>query len=378
MSTLVKLPDGRRVIRSDRRRLINLAGCCADCDNSTRLGLIPFATAAAATGGPTNPVGLTLTAVSVLAQPLMKLFAPILGKKKDRDKEAFYAYRGTYSQYNGSQYEELPFELSWQGFNELAWDSWAGNLTRGVLNNKASNPYDAGNLPHWIAYRVIDGLCKGEITPNDSAATVFDRLVWPVFGPYFPPNQNSEHPYDRKIMVDWVDRVLANLEIGETNRGSRQAHIVPSSLIEKMCPKPAAQPSQPTPVPTPAPTPAPSSPTSTTPLPVPVPGTPTAPVPVTPPTSDITPMTPGASVPSNLNAQIQTLIDGLIAQGANQQQAYSAALQALASKGVTVTPQVQAAVAEQVKNSGGLPVWVWPAAGVLVLGTLFLARRKRR
>lgn len=63
---------------------------------------------------------------------------------------------------------------------------------------------------------------------------------------------------------------------------------------------------------------------------------------------------PGAALQATQSSidQLLPLIQQVMAQGANQSQAYSAAIDRLASQGVQVTPQVQQAVAGTVANAG--------------------------
>lgn len=102
--------------------------------------------------------------------------------------------------------------------------------------------------------------------------------------------------------------------------------------------------------------------TPTTPAPVPVP------VPTAPPVS--------ASDP-NLQAYIKALLD----QGATQQQAFQAALQALGNSGQQITPQTQAQVADAVQSaSSPIPasmIYVATGLGALALVAFALRGRKR-
>lgn len=117
--------------------------------------------------------------------------------------------------------------------------------------------------------------------------------------------------------------------------------------------------------PTPAPTP-------TTPVPAMTPTVTPLPAPTSPaPSSTITP-----AVADNTKA----VIDALLAQGASQQQAFAAALQSLAAQGVQPTPQLQQAVADEVKTAtpstaGFSPTFGVAAAGIGLLALTFALAR---
>ena len=159
----------------------------------------------------------------------------VLGKKKDRDKEAWNVYRTLYGQQPGRLFDELSFELAWQGLSELVWDNWLGAIHRGVVDDPQLNPGGlAKNIPHWILYRVIRAVCDGVIKPDESAPAVFDRLIWPVISRWWPP-QGGFAPEDKQVFVDWVDRVLGDVPIGETYNNQRHPHLKPSDILSQMC-----------------------------------------------------------------------------------------------------------------------------------------------
>lgn len=104
-------------------------------------------------------------------------------------------------------------------------------------------------------------------------------------------------------------------------------------------------------------------------------------LPVAPPVNAVPPNAIVTPTPTQPQIDVSALVSQLMQSGANQQQAFLAAMQNLQAQGVSATPQVQQAVADQVKSAssgfGGMPTWALiaiPAA----LGAVFLIARPRR
>lgn len=110
---------------------------------------------------------------------------------------------------------------------------------------------------------------------------------------------------------------------------------------------------------------------------------------VTPPPAPVAnvpaPSAPAAPLATPLPAtvppdQTASLIQQLMAQGASQQQAFTAALQSLAAQGVAPTPQVQQQVANDVTAAsvGGSANTIMAVVGIAALGVFALLGRKKR
>ncbi len=172
-------------------------------------------------------------------------------------------------------------------------------------------------------------------------------------------------PVQRQILIDLIDALLYQTN---PNVPLYYGQAAPDA------PPPASSPTTPAPstaLPAPSPAPIPLPPPTTTPPPAIVTG---------PPSSTVPASTTAAPIPPAVADNTRQLIDALLAQGATQAQAFSGAMQSLAASGVQATPQVQQAVAEEVKAKSALP-WPWiiggGAAGLLVL-TLALTRRHQQ
>lgn len=135
----------------------------------------------------------------------------------------------------------------------------------------------------------------------------------------------------------------------------------------------------PTPLPVPIPVPVITAP-SPTPAPTPTP-TPT-PAPTTLPATSTSPAIT-VNVPATVPAtDTSALIQQLMAQGASQQQAFTAALQSLAAQGVQATPQVQQQVAADVSaasqpSQAGVYALAVGAVALILIGIVG-SKRKRR
>lgn len=171
-------------------------------------------------------------------------------------------------------------------------------------------------------------------------------------------------PVQRQILIDMIDALLSQVNPSAPLYYGQAAPDAPAT------PPPTSTAPPPSTAPTPAPPAA------------------VLPAPSTPPPPALTTGGPSSTIPTTALPQpippvvadnTRQMIDALLAQGATQSQAFAAALQSLAASGIAPTPQIQAAVAEEVKASSPMP-WPWiigggAAAGLLAL-TLFLTRRR--
>ena len=137
-----------------------------------------------------------------------------------------------------------------------------------------------------------------------------------------------------------------------------------------LCPKTVAAPT----VVTSAPAPVARPPVQSVPVP--------APAPVVAQNTGIvppTPVTPGSVTATGNGIDVNALVSSLMAQGANQQQAYASALQALQSQGVQPTAAVQGQVAQAVQTAGGVSgVPSWVLYGAMGLAVVFALARPAR
>lgn len=177
-------------------------------------------------------------------------------------------------------------------------------------------------------------------------------------------------PVQRQILIDMIDAL-----IGQVNPSAPLYYAQPAAA--------APPPPAPVPVPPPPPVAVAPPPSIVTPTPTPTPITLPAPTTTPPPaltTTGPSSTVPGtAAIPPTVADNTRSVIDALLQQGATQAQAFSAAMQSLAASGVQPTPQIQQAVAEEVKSKSADVPWPWiiggGTAGLLVL-TLVLTRRR--
>lgn len=213
--------------------------------------------ALASSGSAAGPIGTAIGAV-------VGVLASVLKKKADRDREAWKIYVTIAGQAPGRAYDELPFELAYQGLIEHDWDKVFKATHTNLLDNDATNPgRKARNLPHWIARRVITALCQGAVSVAQGAPEIYRIVIAPLLRPALGPFVNDT--YVNLIFTDWVDRVLANLPIGETNKNQRQAHVLPLDLIREICPAALKPDTRQNVSPSPAPVSAASSPVTSIP-----------------------------------------------------------------------------------------------------------------
>lgn len=259
---------------------------------------------------------------------------------------------------------------------------------------------DARFLNDMVA-QIVNALRAGTIGLNDNAASIFAKVVDPWVSTM---GKWSDSPVDwqrwmMQILIDQIDAYIHDMPIiatSYTTSGWAQPKV--SDVLRAMYPEKA--PVQSVPVPTPSPAAPPP------PVIVPVPPPTVAPPQVSTPVTLPAPVAP-SSAASNANvssapAQIipavlatgsatqatqstidalQGTISNLLANGASQQATFQAAMDRLASQGVSVTPQVQQAVAQEVQKADTAQAWYqnpYILAGLAAGGLFFLSRRGGR
>lgn len=90
------------------------------------------------------------------------------------------------------------------------------------------------------------------------------------------------------------------------------------------------------------------------------------------------PGAPPGAYEAALAAQLQPMIAQLMAQGADQKYAFTAALSSLAQRGIEPTAAVQTAVADKVQSIGGLNPWVVAGGGLATAILIFALSGRRR
>lgn len=171
------------------------------------LGLIPFAAVAASTGGPTNPVGIVMTALSVLSS-----LAKLVGSGHPSRAEATWdSYKKAQGQARGSSYDEAGFAEIIKG----AFDA-----------NRATFKADREQTMQQLAKLLVDGLINGTLSPTMSAAQMFQVLV----DPWIRSGQagiNAAEFYKNSalapLFVDIIDRYISNLPITRADMKSQPA-----------------------------------------------------------------------------------------------------------------------------------------------------------
>lgn len=242
-------------------------------------------------------------------------------------------------------------------------------------------PRDDARFLNDMAAQIAAAVRAGQVTAADNAQSVFSKVVGPWISQWGTEPNADWRRWENQIVTDLIDAYLYDLPIiatSYTTQGWAQPRL--SDVVKSM---------QPAPTPTPAPAPpapvAPAAPVVKLPTPVtPAPAAPAPSVPVPPPA------TPSVTVPpapaTNLTPQVadntRALIDALLAQGQSSQSTFAAAMQSLAAAGVQPTPQIQQAVAEEVKTQQSSPIpWPWILGGsgvAVVLAALALRRRRAR
>jgi hypothetical protein len=209
----------------------------------------------------------------------------------------------------------------------------------------------------WLVTLLQQAMQDGRLTTANTPRQAVDSIVYPAM------KAAGSHVNDSDIMhgflSDMVSRLFAGLPIHNERTNNRPMQPVTlsippsfgtgtaSSTVQNVAPTtlPAAQ-GQVT-VPSAPPVTAAQAPGSATPL-----------------------------IPPQSASEATQYIQSMLAQNASQADAYTAALTKLAQSGVTITPQVQQAVASEVQaQSANYFPWILGGAGVLVL--LYFMTRPR-
>lgn len=231
------------------------------------------------------------------------------------------------------------------------------------------------NVKKWsngVVHQVIATGCKGCTPPtmqdwvrqnaNGNPLQLVDAWTNLVNSTWGSKWLVASGPVQRQILIDMIDALLA------------QANPSAPLYYGQAAPDaPAAAPAATAPAPSTAVTPAPP------PAVLPAPSTPAPPLTSGAPSSTVPAPTTPQPIPPVVADNTRQMIDALLQQGATQSQAFAAAMQSLAASGVPPTPQIQQAVAEEVKAKSTELPWPWiiggGTAGLLVI-TLLLTRRR--
>lgn len=269
---------------------------------------------------------------------------------------------------------------------------WSGDAIAGAIDGCK------GCTPPTIRQFVKDQVAAGDIDPI-SLASKFTEHVNRTWGSkWFVQTAGATQ---RQLMIDLMDYFVAE------NKPDAPLFYAPGWTVAANAPAPT-----PTPAPTPVPTPTgasssePGAPYVATGkmqdgLPIyqgpdkslytwnpntkqlvliysPTSTTAPKPLPVQPPRTDLAPAIV-LPTPSQPQVDVSALVSSLMQSGANQQQAFLAAMQNLQAQGVQTTPQVQQAVADQVQASGSATaIPTWALIGIpLVLGAVILIGRPK-
>jgi len=226
-----------------------------------------------------------------------------------------------------------------------------------------------------MAAQIAAAIKNGSIGANDDATSIFEKVVKPwtaTMGGNWENGPADWVNWQKQAVIGQIDAYIYDQPIVSTGyTTSRKANPSIADVVASLPSAgqpPVSQPAPSTGAPLPvAPPPVTTAPAPAQPIPLPVGPAPTPAVPA----PVVNPTTTGA------NVDVSGLVAALMAQGATQQQAFAAALQSLAARGVTATPAIQQQVADQVSSAGAggaLPAWAVPA-GLALLGLSFVMAR---
>lgn len=235
-------------------------------------------------------------------------------------------------------------------------------------------PKDDARFLDDMAAQIAAAVRAGKVTAADNAQSVFAKIVGPWISQWGTEPNADWRRWENQIVTDLIDAYLYDQPIVATSyTQQRWAQPRLSDVVKSMQPAPApSSPASTTPAPV-APAPAPIVSTPSVQLPAPVISAPATSSSAAPAASNLTP-----AAADNTRA----LIDALLAQGQSSQSTFAAAMQSLAAQGVQPTPQIQQAVAEEVKTKSQpaipIPWLIGGGAAVLGLGAVAIALIRRR
>jgi hypothetical protein len=338
-------------------------------------------------------------------------------KRTKRPESAFWdEYKKTSGKVRGIEYDPQFLSQAFVGLMRL------GGRTNFPPKVKYGQKGDKDFLDAMAA-AIADAVRAGKLGPEDDGKSILEKVVKPWssgFGGTWAIVDDWSK-WENQIIVDLIDNYIHDIPIVSTSYTESRRAIPSIGEVVRSLPKPAPPPPVAAPAPpavTPLPAPAPFVPTPliqpkpkpTPPTASPIPAgyvyqgkTPgghqlyaaptgglyvwdgavmlpyTAPATVTPPPPSTS--SPPPQIPPATADHTRSVIDALLAQGQSQQQAFAAAMQSLAAAGVQPTPQIQQAVAEEVKTQATGQSINWPivlgigsAAG---LGLLLILRSRR-
>lgn len=308
-----------------------------------------------------------------------------IGKKAPYEFASYEQYKTAAGKYRGWEYN--PKDLN---------TAFVGLMRVGKTNNYPPRKYggysekDDDRFTSDLAKKVAGAVQSGVLGPNDTPDSVFSKVVEPWVASMVPGGRwDLNHPggpESRWITRDLTDAYIAGLPITwqEAVNGAETEHPYPK-FADVISSAPQFRAAAPPPAPAPPPsatTPVQLVPTSAPPVPTQSPIFLPAPAAagsgITAPVS----LAPTNLSPSSAAPDMTALINGLLAQGASSQQAFTSAISQLASSGYNVTPQVQQAVGAQVENaSGGLlknPYVLLGGAGAVALLLIMMSKKRGR
>lgn len=227
-------------------------------------------------------------------------------------------------------------------------------------------PNDDAKFLRDMTAKIADGFRSGVLGPKDGDAnTIFSKVVGPWIAQWGTESSPDWKRWEDQIVKDQIDAwlydqpTIATSYTTSTWAQPRVGTLASEVLAKYQSPAPSS--SAPATSPGSAPSPVLNTPSTAQ---TPVGPVTTLPVPANSQTPAVVPVPPITSATDpNLQAYIKALMD----QGASQQQAFNAALQAMQNSGVAPTPEAQTQVAQAVQSAGAggsnvFPPWVLYAA----------------
>lgn len=270
---------------------------------------------------------------------------------------------------------------------EQTWDSYKAYAGSGQLvvlpdtdeaevwkgaydtNNKFFNISGVKNRAgyvQWLVNLLQQGMSNGTITPANTARQIVDTVVYPAMKAAGSKLNDSDIMHG--FLADMVNRLFAGLPIHNERTNNRPLQPISLSVPANFAQTSTAQNAPPANAP----------PNSAVVPPTTLPGAPGQPPVVVPPAPPVT-ASQAPNIPPAAAGSASDLIQSMLAQNSSQADAYEAALKKLAASGVTVTPQVQQAVAGEVQaqSTNYIPWIIGGAALLLVFASMGRKRSKR-
>lgn len=322
---------------------------------------VNYAAQGAAYGSTFGPIG---TAVGAVVGAIGGAF---IGSKRP-ESELWDNYKKMAGNASGHEYDNAFRNGAFVGLMRLGKNTFPPRAKGGY------GPNDDARFIRDMTAKIADAFRSGALTPdNANTDDIYNRVVAPWIAQWGEEKNADWRKWENQIVKDQIDAWLYDQPTIATSYSTAtwpQPRVtdLAKEILAKYAPA----------------TPAPINPAPVTPAPVktvtPVTGAPNVAVPnpiaagpIVTDTGQPAAVVPAAPVPTSAaDPNLKAYIDALIAAGANQQQAFNAAMAALSNAGVPPTPEAQQQVAAQVQAAGtgqGLPTW----ATVLAIGGLMFA-----